>query len=203
MAIVGDRIAQRLTELGIGQSELARRVGMRQQGIQSIIAGGVERPRKLRELAISLKTTQEYLLGETDDPSSAAGTGSEPKEIPLVGYVGAGAEAHFYANGQGPFDLVPAPEGATENTVAVEVRGESLGPLFDHWLVFYDEVRSPVTPDLIGRLCVVGLADDRVLVKLLKRSRTPGYYHLLSNTEPTITDVEVAWAAKVRTMMPR
>jgi len=27
--------------------------------------------------------------------------------VPLVGFVGAGAEAHFYAQGQGPFDEVP------------------------------------------------------------------------------------------------
>lgn len=127
----------------------------------------------------------------------------EPLEIPVVGYVGAGAAAHFYAHGQGELDRVPAPKNATKDTVAVEIRGESLGPLFDTWLVFYDEVRSPVTPDMIGILCVVGLPDDRILVKRIKRSRTPGFFHLESNTEPTINDVEIAWAAKVRSIEPR
>ena len=87
--------------------------------------------------------------------------------------------------------------------VAVEVKGESLGALFDRWLVFYDDIKAPVTTDLIGRLCVVGLADDRVPVKLIKSSRTDGLYHLLSNTEGPIFDVEILWAAKVKTMMPR
>lgn len=128
---------------------------------------------------------------------------SEATEVPLVGYVGAGAEAHFYAHGDGDYEMVPAPEGATSDTVAAEIRGDSLGPLFDRWLVYYDEVRSPVTPDLIGRLCVVGLPDDRVLVKKITRAKTPGLFHLLSNTEEPIFDAEIMWAARVKNMVPR
>lgn len=124
-------------------------------------------------------------------------------EVPLVGYVGAGAAAHFYGESQGELDRVPAPENATPQTVAVQIRGESLGALFDQWLVYYDDVRSPVTPDMHGILCVVGLPDDRVLVKRIKKARTPGLFHLESNTEPTILDVEIAWAAKVKSMVPR
>ena len=129
--------------------------------------------------------------------------GADTGEVPLVGYVGAGAEAHFYGEGQGPFGMVPAPEDATAETVAVEVRGDSLGALFDRWIVFYDEVKQPITADLIGRLCVVGLADDRVLVKKIQRSREPGFYHLLSNTEAPILDVVITWAAKVKSMVPQ
>ncbi|MEK9722107.1 MAG: helix-turn-helix transcriptional regulator [Rhodospirillaceae bacterium] len=106
---------------------------------------------------------------------SALLSGDGPKaEVSIVGYVGAGAEAHYYATAHDPGEKVPAPDGATPATVAVEVRGESLGPMFDRWLVFFDDRREPVTPDLIGRLCVVGLADDRVLIKQIKASRTHG-----------------------------
>lgn len=133
-----------------------------------------------------------------DDPDRPAA-----HEVPLVGYVGAGATAHFYAAGDGNLGKAPAPDGATASTVAVEVRGDSLGALFEHWLVYYDEVRSPVTSDMIGRLCVVGLPDDRVLVKKIQRSKAEGLYHLLSNTEEPIFDQEVLWAARVKSMMPR
>jgi hypothetical protein len=109
----------------------------------------------------------------------------------------------LYAEGQGPFDYVPAPEGATENTVAAEIRGQSLGPFFDEWLVYYDDVRSPITPDQFGQLCVVGLPDGRVLVKQVRPAREPGQFHLLSQTEAPILDQEVAWAAKVTNMTPR
>lgn len=123
--------------------------------------------------------------------------------VKVVGYVGAGAKAHFYAVAQGDLDEVDAPDGATKDTVAVEIRGESLGPLFDRWLVFYDEVRRPITPDLVGHPCVVGLADERVLIKKVKNGHKPGLYHLISATEPPIEDVEIEWAAKVTLMRPR
>lgn len=123
--------------------------------------------------------------------------------VPLVGYVGAGAEAHYYGSGDGVLDYVSRPEGANENTVSVEVRGTSLGPLFERWLIFYDDVRTPVTPDLHGRLCIVGLPDDRVLVKLIRPAAALHHFHLLSNNEEPILDQEVIWAARVRSMTPR
>jgi SOS-response transcriptional repressor LexA len=129
--------------------------------------------------------------------------GVDIRTVPLVGYVGAGAEAHFYGAGQASDEEVSAPEGASPDTVAVEVRGDSLGAFFERWLVFFDDVRRPVTEDLIGRLCVVGLTDDRVLIKKLTRSRNGSLFHLLSQSGDPILDVEVQWAARVKQMMPR
>jgi DNA-binding XRE family transcriptional regulator len=127
---------------------------------------------------------------------------SPTRTVPLVGYVGAGAATTFFANDQ-PLDEVHAPDDATDTTVAVEIRGESLGSFFDRWLVFYDDVRRPVTTDLIGRLCVVGLDDGRILIKLVKKSRARGLFHLISQTEPPILDVSIEWAAKVKHMVPK
>lgn len=139
-------------------------------------------------------------------------TGKEPKQqrarieddglVPLVGYVGAGAQTYFFENDE-PLDHVPAPAGSTDKTVAVEIRGESLGSFFDRWLVFYDDVRRPVDDTLINKLCVVGLRDGRILIKKVRRSKARGFFHLLSQTEPPITDVQVDWAAKVKNMVPR
>lgn len=126
-----------------------------------------------------------------------------PATVPLVGYVGAGAATHRYAEAQGPFDEVPAPEGSTPATVAVEIRGDSLGSFFDRWLVFYDDVRDPPTSDLLGHVCVCGLADGRILIKLLKRGNLAGHYTLVSQFEPPIYDVILEWAARVKTMVPR
>lgn len=123
------------------------------------------------------------------------------RTVPLVGYVAAGSEMFFIADGS--LGEVDAPEGANESTVAAEVRGTSLGPLFERWLIFYDEVRRPVTTDLIGRLCIVGLPDGRVMVKQIQKARGDGMFHLLSNNEPPLLDQGVEWAARVRTMTPR
>ena len=94
----------------------------------------------------------------------------------VAGYVGAGTEMHFYSESQGPLDEVPAPEDATPQTVAAEIRGQSLGSLFDGWRVYFDDRREAVTDDLLGRLCVVGLADGRVLVKQVLRGKAEGRF---------------------------
>lgn len=127
-------------------------------------------------------------------------TSGSPRTVPLVGFVGAGAEAHYYEAAE--LGEVDAPDNATPSTVAAEIKGTSLGPLFDTWLIFWDEVRTPVTTDQIGRLCIVGLADGKVLVKRLRHA-TEGRYHLESNAEPTMYDQEVSWAARVKGMTPR
>jgi hypothetical protein len=124
--------------------------------------------------------------------------------VPVVGYVGAGAATHYYAVSQGELDRVPAPEGEDGKTVVVEIRGDSLGKALNQWLVFYDDVRRPVDHGLHGKLCVVGLADDRILVKKL-HAKGGGRFDLISNTEDEepIRNVAVEWAAKVKRLEPR
>lgn len=157
------------------------------------------RPAVADRYAKAFRVPTEWILyGRAKKPNGAAAV---PKTVPLVGYVGAGAQAYFTAAGE--LGEVDAPDGASESTVAVEIRGDSLGSFFDRWLVFYDDVRRPITPDLIGRLCVVGLEDGRVLIKKPQRSRTKGFFHLLSQTEDPILDAVVEWAARVKSMVPR
>lgn len=196
---VADRIAAARRLAGWSQQRLARAVGAAQTTVSSWERGRTEPTRDdVRRVAAALDLPVARL---ELDGAERASRGLEA--APLVGFVSAGSRAHFFADGQGPFDEVPAPEGSTGRTVAVEIRGDSLGPFFNEWLVYYDDVRAPVTPDLIGRLCVVGVADGRVLIKKIKTSQTPGLYHLLSQTEEPILDVEVLWAARVRSMTPR
>ena len=145
--------------------------------------------KNLNKIAAALDVSPKELLGQ--------------QMVPVVGYVGAGAETHHYAFADSPDEFVPMPENGNENTVAVEVRGSSLGSIFDTWMVYYDRVQQAPTPDMVGKLCVVGMADDRVLVKRLRKGSAPGFYNLESNTEGLIEDVEIVWAAKVKTMTPR
>jgi hypothetical protein len=149
--------------------------------------------------------TGRILPGDPLPPGRGAQEPPEPAapKASVVGYVGAGAEAHFYAVEPGDLDEVDAPEDSTEHTVAVEIRGDSMGSFFDRWLVFYDDVHRPVTSELIGKICVLGLEDGRVLIKKLTASREPGLFTLLSQTEPPIQNVAVDWAAKVKCMVPR
>lgn len=199
--ILQRRLEERMLAAGEKPAPLATRLGLSDSFIRDILRGKTRSPRaeSLETIATALRTSSDYLLGKSEIAEVNVGE----KTVPLVGYVGAGAAANYFATGDSNLDWVPAPDDATPDTVAVEIRGESLGSLFDQWLVYYDEVRSPITPDLIGRLCVVGLPDERVLIKQVRRSKVQGLYHLLSNTEEPIFDVEVLWAAKVKSMVPR
>jgi hypothetical protein len=198
------RIEQRLEAVNLSATAASRKAGLSVDAIRNLQrarANGVEKglsTRTLTALAETLMTTPGWLLEGEGDPETA-----KPPTVPVVGYVQAGAEAVLFASGQGPFDYVPAPEGSSRHTVAAEIRGESLGPFFSEWLIFWDDVRSPITEDLIGSLCVVGLPDGRILVKKLKSSKVAGLYHLLSQTEAPIFDQEIEWAAKVTNMSPR
>lgn len=123
--------------------------------------------------------------------------------VPVAGYVGAGSQTHFYAEGQGPLDEAAAPDDATPDTVAVEVRGDSLGPFFAGWTIYFDDRREPVTDDLVGQLCIVGLADGRVLIKKLLHGREPGRFDLHGQFGEPVLGAEVAWAARVKSVAPR
>lgn len=159
------------------------------------------KPEIAERYAKAFRVPAEWILYGKGRKAIAENRGT--RTVRVVGYVGAGANTYFFDD-QGDIDEVPAPDKATDETVAVEVRGESLGALFDRWLVFYDDVHRPVTTDQIGRLCVVGLRDGRIMVKKLQKSRgRNGLFHLLSNTEGPILDVEIEWAARVINMVPR
>jgi transcriptional regulator with XRE-family HTH domain len=128
---------------------------------------------------------------------------ASPEKAQVVGYALAGGDTITFGEGQGPFDEVDAPLWANEKTVAVRIRGTSLGRLLDGWLAFYDDRRDPPDETTIGSLCICGLADGRVVIKLLRRGSRAGLFHLESETEPTMFDVQVAWAAQVLEMRPK
>jgi len=184
-----------LKQAGKTRSGLATALGRSPSAVTDLLNGH----RRLRADEITI--VADYL--GVEPPRLIGGGKPLIRRAPLIGYVGAGAAVHFYAEGQGPFDGIEAPFDARPETVAVQVRGHSLGPLFDNWLVFYDNVRKPPDDGLIGRMCVCGLSDGRVLIKALKPSRATGLWNLLSNIEPPTYDVGLDWAAAVREMRPK
>lgn len=71
---LADRLAARMKELGVSQSELARRVKISQPSINAIYKGDTQNPKHLRAIAQALDTTEAWLLGETADPVEGAMT---------------------------------------------------------------------------------------------------------------------------------
>lgn len=174
----------RLADKGKNKSGLAAALGRHPNVVTKILAR--ERRIQIKELP----RIREYL---EMDPL-----------VPVVGYVGAGAEAHFYGEAaDAPTDSVPAPHNATPETVAVEIRGNSLGAIYNGWVAFYDDRREPITEDLYGHLCVVGLSDGRVLIKVPRPAMQRGRFHLTSDFGDPIMDVKIIWAAKVIAQAPK
>lgn len=123
--------------------------------------------------------------------------------VPVVGYVGAGFAAHFYEPHE-DFVTVPRPPNATNTTVAVLVRGESMrGTAEDGWVLYYDKEPGPITDDMIGELCIVWCADGRVLAKKPKKGSAPNRFHLESTNADTMYDVDVINASLVDWIKPR
>jgi transcriptional regulator with XRE-family HTH domain len=117
----------------------------------------------------------------------------------VVGYVGQGGEVTRVDGKTTDEDLeqVEPPLGVTEPCQAARIRGNSMYPFEDGWLVFWGEDPSGVPDDCIGKLCVVQLTDGRQLLKKLYRGSKKGVYRLDGHNAPLIDDVAVEWAACV------
>ncbi|MBB3691475.1 helix-turn-helix domain-containing protein [Sphingomonas sp. BK580] len=66
--IVSERVSERMLDLGMTQSELARRVGVKQPTIYKLLRTSKKGSTHLHKIARELGTTPAYLSGETDDP---------------------------------------------------------------------------------------------------------------------------------------
>lgn len=194
------------------QAQLAERLTERRKGgvkvDQSLISRwlkGVvpETPKYNRLIEVA---TDAGVIGDVRSEDVAEAIERVPgRMIPVKGYVGAGSEISIYNVGNaGDLDTIEASDRDTNQTVALRIIGSSLGKFFNRWYVCYDDVRSPITDDLIGELCVVGLSDDRVFIKKIARRGRTNRFDLLSNAEneDPIENVTIEWAAKVTDLRP-
>jgi phage repressor protein C with HTH and peptisase S24 domain len=183
------------TRRGWTIEQAAVQFGRSRDGYNKIERGDRRLSADMIEIACRIyEVSPDDILGR---PSTTAG-------VRLVGMIGAGNEAHFYAGGDDPNEEVERPPESMSSTVAVRVRGNSMYPVAeDGDVIYYDDVRTPPTDDLIGRICVVCLPDDRVLVKRLYQGKAPNLFNLTSANAPLMQDVELLWAAKVRWIKPR
>lgn len=170
------------------KEELASRLGLKPSAVSDMLTRS-RKPRNIR--ATEVPIIREYL--ELDPV------------VKVVGFVGAGSEAHFYGEASDdPAEYVPAPVNASSETVAVEIRGDSLGPAFNGWLAFYNDRREPIDESLYGRLCIVGLDSGQVLIKIPRPAREKGLFHLFPNAGgDVILDARITWAARVTIMEPK
>lgn len=185
---------------GLNQSGFAAALAVRQPTV-SRWERGIDRPS-----AETLARLLEMAAAAAVPPPAAtalAGLAVRPPLVPVVGYVGAGAEVipfDEYAPDEG-MEQVEAPPSSQGGVVAVRVRGESMFPIEDGWLVFYRRDHDGVPSFCNQRLCVVKVAEGPTLLKKL-RFASDGYY-LESWNAPTRFAAALEWAAPIIDIRPR
>ena len=197
----GTRLKTALVEANVKQKDVADRLDVSPQAVSGWVRD-IDKPEpdKLPVIARMIGKSVDWLLqGEafkgSEDIADGLDSPLPKRSLPVKGYVGAGGQAQFVSAGD--LDEIEARPGDGQNAVAVQIVGTSLGALYNGWFAVYDDVRQPVTEDLVGRVCVVGLSDGRILVKKIKRSGR--FFDLISgnDAEQPIRNVEIEWAAKV------
>lgn len=121
--------------------------------------------------------------------------GPDRKNLPLVGYVGAGAEI-FAVDDGGALEELEPPPGIGPDAVAVAVRGQSMWPRYSEGdILIYDTQNAP--DQMNGRECIVALTDGRKYVKNVRRMGD-GTYDLESWNAPPLQQVEIEWVAEIK-----
>jgi transcriptional regulator with XRE-family HTH domain len=156
--------------------------------------------RRAKEYAAAFGVRPEWLY----DASGAMRPASEAGYVPVIGRVGANPEGIvLFATGQDPGELAPIPPGGTEQAVALRVVGHSMrGVADDGALIYFEDQRTPPTPDMLGHVVVVETDTDEVLVKRLLRGSRNGLYDLESVAGPMRQDARLRWAAHITAIIP-
>jgi SOS-response transcriptional repressor LexA len=162
--------------------------------------------RRARDYASAFGVRPDWLY---DAQGPAVGTGADsgpgqPRPAPIIGRVGAdpGGEV-LLAGGQAPPEFAPLPPGGTERAVALRVTGHSMRGLADDGaLIYFEDQRTPPSPDMLGQVVVVELDTGEVLVKRLLRGGAPGRFDLESVAGPTRRDARLRWAAHITAIVP-
>lgn len=97
-----NRIAELRKAKDVTIEELAERTGISVSYLSRMATGGRN---------VSLKNLSKIAEALNVLPSDLLPDGQAPDQVPVVGYVGAGAENHYYSFADAPEDWVPMPPG--------------------------------------------------------------------------------------------
>lgn len=116
------------------------------------------------------------------------------RTVNVVGWIDATRRLHLKPKGA---KTALAPPDATDATLAY--RYWCAGSMLEvmHGAVIYFRPLGPVTPAMLGKWCVVKLADGRELVRVLHKGAKAGRYRICEDERDTGNEVVVKAAAVV------
>ncbi len=171
---VGERLQALLKLRGLRVRELARRAGVREQTVYSLLQRSSKsaRPDTLRKLAEALDAPLSYFYEEAPAPSARPERPALPvrrRRVPLLGDVAAGAPIFREEAEDAEVD------GAGAGDFALRVDGDSMAPRIKSGDIVFVKAQESV-PD--GQIAVVIVDGEAALKRIY---RVPGGVQLVSD----------------------
>ena len=156
--------------------------------------------RRAKEYAAAFGVGAEWLYDAAGAVQPAVANGL----VAVIGRVGANPEGTvLFATGDDPAELAPIPPGGTDQARALRVAGHSMRGVADAGaLSYFEDQRTPPSPDMLGHVVIVETDTDEVLVKRLLRGSRPGLFDLESVAGPMRQDARLRWAAHITAIIP-
>ena len=183
----GERIKAARSARGLTQKQLASLAGCSQADIYRMEKNEIKNSKYLNAVFKTLDLIDE-----------------QRPMIPVVGYIGAGAEVlaiddHMKGDG---LDLIEAPPGML-NGIALIVRGNSMAPVYKDGYTIFIEKTVHSLEGLIGDDCYIQLADGRCFLKTLHYGSIPGTFTLVSYNSAPIENTIIERAYPIAYIKPR
>ncbi|WP_395674725.1 XRE family transcriptional regulator [Inquilinus sp.] len=189
---------------GLTQGQLAEMVGTSIANISRIESGQQGYTQDMLEaIARALGVSPGLIIGAPPTGRRRPGADSKWPEdayyVLLTGYVGGGADVHFWDPRDRQGETRIAVADATPDMKALAVDGDGLAPTMrDGDILIYSE-NPPEYAKLFGEECVVVLTDGRAFVKTLMPGSVDGRFNLLNANPawPAMVDVAISLAMPI------
>ncbi|MDX3927652.1 MAG: XRE family transcriptional regulator [Shinella sp.] len=188
---------ERLQASGLNMKAVSLKAGLGETFVRDMLERGrVPSIDKFQRLAKVLGTTVADLLDEGIEISSS---------VPLVGYIGAGAEVlpEFEQVPPEGLDQLEIPFGLPAEMLALEVRGDSMLPVYRDGtaIIVYREQKKPLDA-FYGQDAAVRTTDGRRYLKTIMRGHGNSVNLLSWNAAP-IENVRLSWIGEIFATLPR
>jgi phage repressor protein C with HTH and peptisase S24 domain len=124
--------------------------------------------------------------------------------VPLMGYIGAGAEIEpeFEQTPPDGLDQIWVPFPMPEEMIALEVRGVSMLPIYKpgHVVICYAQQKRPLEA-FFGEEAAVRTSDGRRFLKTVMRGAEG--VNLMSFNAPMIENVSLEWIGEIFAVLPK
>ena len=189
-------LAEALERAGVSGSELARLLGTNRQNVSRWASGERElTPAFAEQIAPILNTTAASLLLLRS---------TEAFRVPLGGRIVGGGVIDISTNHDEPgleYEVelsVQVPDA----TVAYQVVGESMMPVYRPDTVIICRAHTPEIDRYLGRELAVGTIEHGRMLKTVHAGSKPGLYDLESFNAKLMRDVELVWVARICAIIP-